>query len=83
MHLAVLVEVEAVGVAAALREQLEPLRLRVVAPDALLELEHLLRVGRVLDLRGHGAALGAVEPAVRPPLQRVGVGVRVLHAEAR
>ena len=37
--LAVPVEVEALGVAAALAEQLEPLRLRVVPPDALLELD--------------------------------------------
>ena len=38
-HLPVPVEVEAVGVAAALAEQLELLRLRVIAPDALLELD--------------------------------------------
>ena len=43
---------------------------------------HVLRVGRVLDLAGAGAAGGAVEPAVRPPLERVGERVRVVHAEA-
>ena len=38
-ELAVAVEVEAPHVAAALAEQLEPLGRRVVAPDALLELD--------------------------------------------
>src|SRR5262249_61934697 len=38
-HLPVLVEVEAVGVPAALAEEFELVRLRVVAPDALLELD--------------------------------------------
>ena len=58
-------------------------RLRVVAPDALLELDHF----------GFGFATGflilhvlvlparAVEPAVRAPLERVGERVRVVHAE--
>ena len=69
------VEVEAPGVAAALAEQLEALRERVVAPDALLELD-------AADVGRDRAALAAVEPAVRPPGQRVGDGVGVLHAEA-
>src|SRR5262249_54963730 len=52
------VEVEAPGVAAALAEQLELPRDRVVAPDALLEFH-------AVDVGGHGAALAAVQPAVR------------------
>ena len=38
--------------------------------------------GRVLDLAGARAAGRAVEPAVRPPLQRVRERVRVVHPEA-
>ena len=48
---------------------------RVVAPDALLELD-------AADVGGHRAPLRPVEPAVGPPGQRVGEGVGVLHAEA-
>ena len=48
---------------------------RVVAPDALLELD-------AADLGRDRAPLEAVEPAVRPPGQRVGHRVGVFHAEA-
>ena len=51
------------------------LRERVIAPDALLELD-------AADVGGDGAPLAAVEPAVRAPGQRVGDRVGVLHAEA-
>ena len=74
-ELAVAVEVEAPHVAAALAEELEPPGPRVVAPDALLELDPA-------DLGRDGAPLQAVEPAVRPPGQGVGHRVGVFHAEA-
>ncbi len=74
-QLAVPVEVDAPGVAAALGEQLEPFGWWVIAPDALLKLD-------APDLRGHRAALGPVQPTVGPPGQRVGEGVGVLHAKA-
>ena len=56
-------------------EQLECLGDGVVAPDALLELD-------AADVGRHRAALGPVKPAVRPPLERVGNGMGILHAEA-
>src|SRR5205823_4931796 len=73
--IAVFVEVESPGVAAAFREQLELARDRMVAPDALLKLD-AANVGR------HSAPLRAVEPAVRPPGQRVCQRMRVFEAEA-
>src|SRR6185295_14756202 len=80
--LPVLIEVEAIRVAAALREHLESLRLGMVAPDALLKFDNIMRVYGVLDLAGARAAGGAIQPAVRAPLKRVGERVRVVHAEA-
>ena len=74
-ELAVAVEVEAPHVAPALAEQLESPRARVVAPDALLELDPA-------DPGRHRAPLEAVEPAVGPPGQGVGHRVGVFHAEA-
>jgi hypothetical protein len=71
---AVAVEIESPGVAATLGKQLEFLGPRVIAPDALLEFA-------AANLRRHRAALGAVQPAVRAPLQRVGKGMGILHAE--
>src|SRR5439155_14615752 len=65
---AVRVEVEAPGVAAALREQLEFLRDRMIAPNALLKLD-------TANLGRHRAALRPIKPAVRSPLERVGDGV--------
>src|SRR5262249_40757246 len=74
-ELAVPIEVDAPGVAAALGEQLELLCPRAIAPDALLELD-------AADVGRHRATLRAVEPAVGAPGQRVGEGVGVVHAEA-
>src|SRR5262249_35987950 len=74
-EVAVAVEGEPPGVAAALAEQLEGPRQRV--EGAYPRLEHDTPYPG-----GHGAALTAVEPAVRPPGERVGDGVGVLHAEA-
>src|SRR5262249_33337200 len=75
-QIAVAVKVEAPRVAPAFAEQLEAARERMVAPDALLKLHPL-------DMGGHGASLAAVKPTIRPPGQRVGHRVGVLHAEAR
>ena len=75
-ELAVAVEVEAPHVAPALAEELEPLARRVVAPHALLKLD-------AADPGRDGAPLQAVEPAVRPPGERVRHRVGVFHAEAR
>jgi hypothetical protein len=72
-----LIEFKAEGVAAALGEDLEHLRSGVIAPDALAEQAH------ALDLEGGGAARGAVDPAVRTPVQAAGERVRVLEPEAR
>src|SRR5262245_61552867 len=69
------VELDAPGVAAALREQLELLRPRVVAPGALLELD-------APDTGRGRAPLAAVQPAVGTPGQRVGERMRVFHPEA-
>ena len=80
---AVLIEIKPVGVASPFRKQLEAFRGRVIPPDALLKLDRRrLGVGRVLDFGRHGAAVSAVEPAIRGELQRVRVGMRVLHAKA-
>src|SRR5881628_3471014 len=73
-QLAVFVEVQSPGVAAALAEQLETPGDRVIAPDALLELQPA-NMGR------HRAALAAIEPAVRSPGERVGDRMRVFHPE--
>ena len=73
--LAVLIEVQAPGVAAALTEQLEGARDRMITPDALLEFDPA-------NVRIHRAAVRSVEPAVRSPRQGIGERVRVLHAEA-
>ena len=71
---AVLVEIEAPGVAAAFREQLELARERMIPPDALLKLN-------AANVRRHRAALRAVEPAVRAPGQRVRHRMSVLQTK--
>src|SRR5206468_4050193 len=69
------VEVEAPGIAAAFREQLELARDRMVTPDALLKLD-------APDICRHGAPLRAVKPYILPPGQRVGQRMRVFQAKA-
>src|SRR5262249_46092698 len=61
-QVAVAIEVEAPRVAAALTEQLEFPRPRMIAPDALLKLD-------AADVGRHRAALATVQPAVRAPGQ--------------
>src|SRR5437763_771018 len=61
--------------AAPFGEQLEPLRRRVIPPDALLEFDPA-------NPGGDGAPLGPVKPAVGAELHRVHGGVRVLQPEA-
>src|SRR5688572_20427978 len=78
---ALAVEVETPRVARALGEQLENLRLGVVAPDAARELIGLA-VARALYLRRVEDAVHPVEPAVGAPDEVVGQLVRVLAAEA-
>src|SRR5262245_11671737 len=67
---AVLVEIETPGVATPFTKQLELLRERVIAPDALLELNST-------NLGRNRAALIAIEPTVWSPLERVGNGMSV------
>src|SRR5688572_6518359 len=62
-------------ISAALGEKLELSRLRVIAPDGLSQKFHSLYV------RGSGAPLGAVQPAVRSPVQAVGHRVSVFQSE--
>ncbi|NCZ90345.1 MAG: hypothetical protein EBY93_05360, partial [Actinobacteria bacterium] len=69
------VELEAEGVAAAFREDLEDLCSRVVTPDALSEKFDSL------DIQIRGAALGAVDPAVRTPVQVGREGMGILEPE--
>jgi len=61
-----LVEVEAIGVASPFAEEFEAFGLRVIAPDALLEFEQFLRVGRVRDLGGHVLPCAPLEPPSGP-----------------
>ena len=74
-QVAVVVECEAEDVPAALAEQFEFLRGRVIAPHALLKLDAPNSAGR-------GAAVESIQPAVRSPGEVVGERLRVLHAEA-
>src|SRR5258705_11457010 len=57
---AVLVEVQPPGIAAAFAKKFEAMTDRMVAPNALLEFD-------AANGRSNGAALAAVEPAVRAP----------------
>src|SRR5882724_6864455 len=79
------IDLDAESIAAALAEDLELFRLRLITPDRLaLDVRNrfLIQPG-TRDLRGDGAAVRAIEPAVRPPAQAVGHGVCVLDAETR
>ena len=76
------VDLEAEGVASALREDLVASRLGMVAPDELAHgVERWFVAAEASDRPRNGAALRAVEPAVRPPTQMAGDGVRILDAE--
>src|SRR5262249_49236672 len=77
------IDFDAERIAAALGEDLKDLLLGMVTPDVLAD--HL--DGRILeagpsDVRAHGAAVGAVEPAVHAPAQAVRGRVAILQAEA-
>src|SRR5262249_53533767 len=69
------VEVEPPGIAASLGKQLELPRDRMIAPNSLLK-------GDAANVGCDGAALGAIEPTVGPPLERVCEGVGIVHAQA-
>ena len=69
------IEFDAPGIAAPFGEQLKSIPARMKAPDALLK-------AYAANKGGDRAPLGAVQPAVWPPRQRVGEGVCVFHAEA-
>src|SRR5688500_1899740 len=71
------VEGERPGIAAALREQLERVGVRVISPDRLAEKRDAADPCRA------GAAVDPVEPAVGAPRQTVGERVGVLEAEPR
>ena len=82
-RLAVLVEVEAPGVARAVGEDLEVVPRRVIAPDAGVDRRAVLvRRAGLADLRVGEDAVAAVEPAVRAPGEGVQRLVRVLVAPA-
>ncbi len=70
----VAIEIESPRIAASLAIQLELVRERMVAPDALLKLDSP-------NAGSHGASLASVQPAVGPPRQRVGNRVSVVHTE--
>ena len=82
--LAVLVEVDAPGVARAVGEDLELVLRRVIAPDPGVDRDAVL-VGRagLADLRVGEDAVAAVEPAVGAPGERVQGLVRVLRSPSR
>ena len=87
MQAALVVEPEPEGVPAAFREDLERPRVRMISPHhAAFEVDagriRRIEAGSDDAARG-GAALAAVEPAVRSPHEAVGDGMRVLEPEAR
>ena len=73
---ALAIELQTVSIPAALGENLERTRDGMVAPDRLAEKFHALHIRRA------SAPVRAVEPAVRPPCERVRAAVRVFEAEA-
>ena len=83
-RLAVLVEVDAPGVARAVGEDLEVVPRRVIAPDAGVDRD-AVGVGRagLADARVGEDAVAAVEPAVGAPGERVERLVRVLRSPSR
>src|SRR4051812_25445052 len=71
------VDLDAERIAAAFRENLETLLIRLISPNMLADHRH----GRALvagdgNLRGDGAAVGAVQPAIGPPMEAAGARVR-------
>src|SRR5262249_36464269 len=78
-----LVDLDTKGVAAPLAKDFETALFRMIAPDMLAD--HVgdgCLVAGALDVGGNGAAVGAVDPAVRAPAQAVGHRVGVLQPEA-
>ena len=77
------VELQTERVAAAFGENLECLSCRMIAPDhAALEIDGRRVESRTGNAASHGAALPAVEPAIRPPHESVCDAVRVFQTEA-
>ena len=74
---ALAVEIDAERVPAAFAEHLEFLGARMISPHGLAEKLD------ALNLRGTGAAMCAVDPAVRAPTQAVGTGMSVFQTEPR
>ncbi len=73
-ELPALIEVDPPRIAASFSEQLELSSHRVITPDTLLELD-------AVDVGRHRAPLSSIQPAVRPPCQRVDQRMRILKAE--
>src|SRR5262249_43442047 len=69
------VEVKSPGIATAFCKQFELFRCRMIAPDSLPQKFDASDVAR------GSAALHAVKPTVRPPVQTVGYGVCIFKAE--
>src|SRR6185436_19808794 len=73
-------------VAAALGEDFVSARVRMIAPDhaaLVIDAGRLTWVGaRTADAARGGAALDAVDPAIRPPGETVGDRVRIFETEA-
>ena len=69
------VKVQPPRIPAALAEQLKLTRHRVIPPHTLLKTN-------TSNHRRHGTALTAIQPAVRPPRQRIGHAVRVFHPKS-
>src|SRR5207244_1708952 len=77
------INLDAERVAAPFRINLETLLFGMIAPHVLADhLDRRVLAPRPSDVGRHRAAVGAVEPAVGPPAQIAGAGVRVLQAEA-
>ena len=86
-HAALRIEFHAESIAAAFGENFVAELRRMIAPDVLsLGIEDAVGVATArrddADVRGDGAALRGVEPAIRPPTQAVHDGVRVFQTEA-
>ena len=69
------VKVEAPRIATPFAEQFEFVRNRVISPDSLLKFNST-------DIRGDGAPLTSVKPAIGTPCQRIGDAMRILHPES-
>ena len=74
--LAVLIEIETPGIAAAFAEKLEFVGDGMVPPHALFKVD-------AADMGRQVGSLCAVQPAIRAPRQRIGQRACVFHAEAR